>query len=69
MFIAVAIAATRIHAVKMLAVIGELALVTRDHVRPNLINVSRLSKIYHIRRIASCRTHVDFKPDEIAYFA
>ena len=52
----------------MLIAIRQNSLVFSYHIRPDLINVGRMSKVNHIGCIAACRSHIDLKPNEVANF-
>ena len=63
------IASADIYAVVLFLGFREDTLVRGDHVCPDLVNIKAVSKVHHIRSIASGRSHVDFKSHEVAFLS
>lgn len=69
MNVTVAAPAAGIDAAMVFPTVRQDSPVRGHHVGPDLIHIRGVGIVHHIRRIASCRTHVDLQAHKIADFS
>ena len=69
MLVRMALLASGIDAVLLLVGLRQTALIKSNHIGPDLIDIRRMRKVHHIRRIGTGRAHVDLKARIVADLA
>ena len=58
-----------IYAYMIVSAFQHISLIIGHHLRIYLIYIDGMRIVHHIRCVSACRSHIDFKPDKVAYFS